>query len=391
MTKTSKWSDEQVEDLLRQLPALKDQRSKQVIYQQLEIKINKRQKRIWYIPAIAAACSLFLFLVIINGIIPNGTENDRSKQSLDNSNMTALQAGDKKAEQEIEAPSNSLKVDQENMIEANAVYQEDIQNKEVLTYPIPDAFMQVVVPISIVVDNRNNHSRFQLYMDNMSKLTERDWHLKESYPIQGDIQFDEKKKIVSVSIEKELAAFPSNGINFYSAIINQQLQTIGGKEVTFMTENQPGIEFGNFGKKHSYQYTELKKRGYFLLRSNKIEKNRPLYVPSLDSYKDIETAFYEMRKDNETLGLSASIPNTIDFAKIAKDKAKGQLTLFLTNGSKLEENTTTIQAIESILLTAKDFHFSSVKFENAKLKQIGRFSLTKAVAVPVAPNKREVQ
>ncbi|PKG24161.1 hypothetical protein [Niallia nealsonii] len=391
MTKESKWSDEQIEELLRQLPALKDHRPKQMIYQQIDKKINKRRKRIWYIPTIATVCSLLLFLVIISEIVHNGTENETSNRSLDNSNMIALKAEDKIAKKEREDTSDSLNMDQSKMIQANAVYQEDIQNKEVLTYPIPDAAMQVVVPISIVADNPNHHSRFQLYMDNMSKLTEKDWHLKESYPIQADIQFDEKKKNVSVTIEKELAAFPSNGINFYSAIINQQLQNVGGKEVTFMTEDQPGIEFGNFGEKLSYQYTELENRGYFLLDSNKIEENLPFYVPSLDSYQDIETAFYEMRQDNEVLGLDSSIPDTIHFSKIVKDKAKGQLTLFLTNGSKLEENATTLQAIESILLTAKDFHFSSVKFENAKLKQIGRFSLAKAIAVPIAPNKREVR
>ncbi|GKU81049.1 hypothetical protein [Niallia sp. NCCP-28] len=391
MTKKSEWSDEKVTELLKQLPALKDHRTKQKVYQQIDKKINRRRKGIWNIPIIATACSLLLFLIIINGIIQNGAENETNKRSWDNSNMIALKAKDKIAKQE-EDTSDSLSLDQGNtLLEANAVYQEDIQNKEVLTYPIPDAAMQVVVPISIVADNPNQNSRFQLYMDNMSKLTEKNWHLKESYPIQADIQFDEKNKIVSVTIEKELTAFPSNGINFYSAIINQQLQNVGGKEVTFMTENQPGIEFGNFGEKMSYQYTELENRGYFLLASNKIEGNRPFYVPSLDSYQDIETAFYEMRKDNEILGLKSSIPNTIHFAKIIKDKTKGQLTLFLTNGSKLEENAITLQAIESILLTAKDFHFSTVKFENAKLKQIGRFSLSKAIAVPVAPNKRDVR
>ena len=391
MTKKSKWSDEHIEDLLRQLPALKDHRPKQMIYQQIDSKINKCQNRRWHLPAIATVCSFVLFFMLINSIIQHGTENESSKRSVDDSSMLALTADDEIAKNTIDESSKKLKSNQNNMPDTNAIYPEDVQNKEVLIYPIPDENMQVVVPISIMADNPNKRSRFQLYMDNMNKLTENEWNLKDTYPISADIQFDEKKKVVSVTIEKELATFPSNGTNFYSAIINQQLQTVGGKEIAFLTKDEPGIDFGNFGEKYSYQYTQLEKRGYFLFQPNKLEDSLPLYVPSLDSYQDIETALEEMKKDNEILGLSASIPNTIHFAKIVKDKAKGQLHLFLTNSSKLEENAETIQAIESILLTAKDFHFSSVKFENAKLKRIGRFSLEKAIAVPVAPNKREVQ
>lgn len=42
--------------------------------------------------------------------------------------------------------------------------------------------------------------------------------------------------------------------------------------------------------------------------------------------------------------------------------------------------------IEAILLTAKEFGFKKVQFQNAGNEKIGHFNLRKAIEVPVAPN-----
>lgn len=56
-----------------------------------------------------------------------------------------------------------------NSLTPIAIYQEDVGNQEVLTYPIPDVNVQVIVPISILVENPDHLSRFDLYVQNVKK------------------------------------------------------------------------------------------------------------------------------------------------------------------------------------------------------------------------------
>ncbi|MFT8321477.1 MAG: hypothetical protein ABF649_11270 [Bacillus sp. (in: firmicutes)] len=387
--KKSKWNDEQLEGLIKQLPKVKDNRHPSTIKMCVEAKQKKQLKRHWIIPTVATLCSLFLFIIIVNSVMNNGTSINEEKSSLHDRNMFALiNTGDdiQKSENKQEANfADKLDVS----METNVIYPEDINGKEILTYPIPDKNLQVVVPVSVLVDKELNSTKFDLYKDLMNKLTEEKWGLMDYYPVKADLSFDANKKEVHATVTKDPSVFPSNGDNFYYAIIQEQMKEVNAKKVLFSTNNQPGINFGNFGKVTFINYRQLEKRGYFLFDAGEERKNA-YYVPSLDSYESIEMAFHDMQKDNKVLGLSASLPDTIHFEKIVSNPSKNQLIVALTKDSKLEENNRTLQAIESILLTAKDFHFSTVKFENANIKQIGRFTLTKEVSVPVAANKRDI-
>ncbi|WP_445492135.1 hypothetical protein [Niallia sp. 03133] len=388
--KQSNWTDERLECILKQLPAVKDKRNPSFIYQQIRAKQNVRRKKHWLFPSIATVCSLFLFWIIATSFLDSGISSSDKKSTLkENNSMVALQT-DKKMDK-----ANVLKEEKRTLdsvvgnLEAISIYPEDVNGNEVLTYPIPDKNLQVVVPVSILVDKNQAASKFDLYKEYMKKLTEESWGLKDYYPIKADLSFDAIKKEVAVNVTKTPVVFKANGDNLYSAILNEQLHEVGAKKINFYTNNKQGIVFGDYGEIRSEKYKRLEKRGYFLLNAGK-ETNRPYYVPSLDSYNSIEKAFNDMHKDNKTLGLSASLPSTIHFEKISSNQSNKQLVISLTKDSKLEENHRTIRAIESILLTAKDFHYSSVKFENTKLTQLGRFTLTKEVRVPIAANKKEI-
>ncbi len=387
--KQSKWSDEQLTNLLKQLPCLKDERHPTTVYQQIIAKQKKHRRRNWMLPSIATIFSLFLFVVIINSIMNEGTRSSEKKSALQDRNLATIQSEEKMTKAENRGSTFDLANTKDVQLETNAVYGDDIKGKEVLTYPIPDENLQVVVPVSILVDNQQYANKFDLYKNYMKKLSEDSWNLKEYYPINADISFNSNKKAVIVNVEQAPSAFTSAGDHFYSAILNEQLHAVDAKKVLFFTKNKPGIIFGNWGEIRSHHYQELENRGYFLLHTGS-EANNIYYVPSFDSYDTIEKAFYDMQNDQKMLGLSASLPNTIHVEKITSNHSKKQLIVFFTKDSKFEENLTTIRAIEAILLTAKDFHYSSVKFENTRIKQIGRFILSKEVKVPVAANKRGI-
>ncbi|MED3563213.1 hypothetical protein P4447_12285, partial [Bacillus xiapuensis] len=61
--KKSEWSDKQLEDLLRQMPKIKDHRDPRDIYQNLSLKKQKRP--VWVIPVIASAAALLLIVILI--------------------------------------------------------------------------------------------------------------------------------------------------------------------------------------------------------------------------------------------------------------------------------------------------------------------------------------
>lgn len=61
--KESKWSDEQLQELLRQLPKIKDDRDPRDIYQAIEIKMGKQKTKhgSCHLSQRLLHCSCFLF------------------------------------------------------------------------------------------------------------------------------------------------------------------------------------------------------------------------------------------------------------------------------------------------------------------------------------------
>ncbi|MFS0660030.1 GerMN domain-containing protein [Niallia alba] len=387
-----KWNDEKIIHVLKHMPSIKDERSAEFIYRTIQTKKNFERKSRRLMPILATIGTIMLLFIISQSFFDSNSINsfNSEKKSAENSVMMKTESAEeaeKKADQNFDIADQQAEM--VTSPTSTAIYKEDVGDLELLTYPIPDVNVQVVVPISILVANPNHLSRFDLYVQNVKKVIGVNKQLSGSLPISPELlSYDFSENNIEVNVKQEFSNFGSHSEDFFNTMVQQQLQTIGAKKMEFYTNGKRGAVLGN-REETTIEYKPLENRAYFLLNGE--SDNQPLYVPWEKPYDSIENAFEAMEDDIETHGLTASIPDTIDIDKVSKDENKGQLIVHLSNESNMQEDQKTLHAIESILLTAKEFKYSSVKFENTKVKEVGGLSLTNELAVPLAANKVDIE
>jgi hypothetical protein len=392
--KKSEWTDRQLEELLRQMPKIKDHRHPRDIYQNLSIKTKRNNRITWIFPGMALAAALLLFLILAPDLtnLFNGPEHSKEIQSTsaDHTNNAKIESNKQefslKKSQNQDAQSMSLKSD---IVSKTALYQEDVQSGKVLTYWIPDNQGQLLVPVSTIIQHPGNKHWLQLFNENMVNLKEKEWGLSDYYPLDAHIKMNKQENslVVDVPENHPYGQGSTNEINFVNAI-QKNVSTNGfEKRIQFTTNGKPGIKFGNFGEKTEIDIPLLKNRAFFLYVPD--GKDVPFLVPSQDSYKDLEAALNAMQMDQSEQGLKA--PLSPSFSLSIKTIKNGTLILSVQQNSILENVPNTIYSFEAILLTAKDFGLKKVMLENANLQQLGPFDLTKINSVPVAPNYRMIQ
>ncbi|MDP4086711.1 MAG: hypothetical protein Q8934_19270 [Bacillota bacterium] len=386
-----KWSDKQVEDILKQMPVIKDYRNPEEIYQSLSTRSKKRKHLTWILPSFASTA-----VVVIIFILAFNYQNWLHQPIYHSAEQKSL-ALVKNTPSNLHLVNNETKFDSiKKIVPKNfnrrtvtslktAIYKENIKNGNVFTYWIPDIHGQILVPISIIVNNPGNQSPWlNLYNQEMNKLKEAEWGLSDFYPLKATLKYDHQDNsvIVDVPANHKYGQGADSESTFTSVLERNLSSNSNIKKIKLTTNGKPGIMFGNFGLLKELDVKGEQNHSYFLFFP--AGKVTPFLVPSNESFNDIKSAFESMRKNRPILGLKASIPHDLIF-KFTSIKNK---TLFLTvqSSPNLVNNPVNVYTYEAILLTAKEFGLENVKLKNLPFKQLGPFDLTKANEVPVAPN-----
>ncbi|OLS40199.1 GerMN domain-containing protein [Bacillus sp. MRMR6] len=391
----SEWSDKQLEDLLRQMPKIQDQRHPREIYQNLSVK--KRKRPIWLLPGIATAAAALLFLILIPKLMV-GTEYslDRAQEekssSAENSRMTEDNANsimmEKQDDASLEEELTHSQLEQAALGGGKTLlFEEEIGNGRVITYWIPDSQVQNLVPISTVVTHEEGANWLTVFTETMEKLTEEEWGLSEFYPLNATLTIDAKDNSLMVDVPKDHKYGQGSAMetNFISSLVRNIASNSDISKIKFFTNGQPGIELGNYGILNELPVNPDENRAYF--RFTPEGEQLPMLVPSSDSYKDINAALNAMMKGpSPETGLSSSLVPSIQIQNASI--AGTQLVITLSDGSNLENNIDTMYSVEAILLTAKDFGLKTVLFVNAPIEYLGPYQLTAEIKVPLAANYR---
>jgi hypothetical protein len=384
--KKSEWSDHEIEQLLQQMPKVKDHRDPRDIYQSLSLKAKKRKAPVWIVPSVASLAAVLLLFILAPQVWQGNFQDSATKQE-------STEAKDETSNRMAKvAPGNSTNsgiADDKHELSLmaapteTAIYEEDLLEQQVITFTIPDQNAQILVPVSVLVPK--DKTWIEYYQDQSEKLTEVQWGLSDYYPLNATLSMvNEQTMNVDVPAEHVYG----NGSTNETLFINTLNETMNRHEdlqkITFSTNGSPGIMLGNYGEVSELKKPETKKRSYYLFNPN--NQNSPFIVPGIEEFSDIRTAFESMRVGNETYGLNPSIP--AEFAFDINDNSQELLSLTFTGENiQLTDESILVYCIESILLTAKEFGFKSVKFENSPLAQVGRFNLENELKVPIAPNK----
>lgn len=398
----SEWSDNELEQLLKEMPKIKDHRDPRDIYQSLSIKAKKRRRPVWVVPSVATAAAAVLMLLLLSpsiwqNIVQNSDKSSKSEVAIEDSNKDMKRAAKKVDEGNVNSfdanpgINNAGLTTDHNSIMAvatpeTAVYAEDVVDQEVVTYLVPDQNAQILVPVSVVVP-KENKTWLEMFETNAVKLTEEQWGLSEYYPLNAKIEMVDDR---TINIDVPEGHFYGNGSANETSFMRIIQETLNHQDqfqkVTFSTNGKKGIMLGNEGEKTEVNRSDIKeKHGYLLFTPN--NSHLPFLVPSIEAYTDIATALSSMRNDNEIYGLKS--PLSFNFNVNAG--SENQLIITIEDNNQLTDEPQNIYAIESILMTAKEFGYSTVKFENASINQVGRFDLQNEIKVPIAPNKVSIQ
>lgn len=395
----SEWSDEQLEELLQNMPKIEDHRDPRDIYQNITIKLSKKKQRAWIIPSVATAAAVLLFVVLVPGLMnwnqsaDLSVENSKASESAeemkmakeDSSEESADDSGNNKeiTDKDVEEDLNITNIESEG--EYTALYEDDISNENVFTFVIPDPQVQTLVPISVEVPKEEGKKPLDQLVETMAKLEEEQWGLTEYYPLSADLSVDEKTAILNVNVASgHNYAFGTDSV-FFEKVVKQTVKTLGLNKAALFTDHQPGIELGSFGNMTEITVSDDGNHGYYFYYPDD-NTEKPYIVPYENAFNNIQSALDAMKENIDTHGLVASIPQEMDIKEI-NPSGEQILTLQLSENSSITDSPSMIHTIEAILLTAKEFDFEKVKIEYNKVEQIGKFALNTELNVPVAPNR----
>ncbi|MDF2859511.1 MAG: hypothetical protein K0Q87_5362 [Neobacillus sp.] len=389
--KKSEWSDEQLEELLRQMPKIQDNRHPRDIYQNLSRK--KRRQPPWLIPAFATAAALLLFIILIPKFMTS-TEfaQDGAKEDSTTHEEKAVQDNDYSISME-KAPQNEGEPgDNEKIFMATtnktAIYDYELGSGTVLTYWVPDSQAQILIPVSIIV-NAKEGNWLSLFNESMGVLTEEAWGLMDYYPLNATIELSADGTSVRVDVPNDhlYGQGSASETTFINVLKNVITSNSDIKKIYLSTNSEPGIEFSNYGHMDEIDLESEGKVAYFMYTP--IGMDESFIVPSRDTFTSIKEAFESMREDVPELGLTASLSPSFLLENITVDNNKLIVTMDdKTNFSNTQE---TLYSFEALLLTAKAFGFDTVLIENAPITQLGPFDLSTEIKVPIAPNYRPIQ
>lgn len=409
--KKSQLSDKQLEEILGQMPKVKDHRDSRDIYQNIAHRVEKRKKMpTWVIPGAALAAVLFLAFILSPGLMGGNYSEQKSmdsssaadeKSTMEMNMATRDDTAKKSARQE----ETTIKMDSAEgegkgkefaaMDKANpydglmSLYPEEIDSEttEVLTYAVPDQLAMAVIPVTVTKPKEEGKAWIDSYTETMPKLQEEDWGLTDYYPMDASWSYDEATKTLTMDVKQNHPYRDGSAANtVFIDSMTENFSRAGIDKMVLTTEGKPGIDMGNFGPMEELPLTAATKnrRAYLFLTVEGMPN--PYLVPTKEQHKTIGEAFAQMWKgDGE--GLSPSLPEDFRLGKTESGE-NGILEITLTDDTTLDEDF--LPNLEAILMTASEFEYTGVKFTNANIDQLGPFNLEKVLPLPLAPNKRNI-
>ncbi|MGG0284550.1 hypothetical protein ABEY41_05375 [Peribacillus butanolivorans] len=402
-----RWKENEIEDMLHQLPKVQDKRTKDEVYAGIH---NKKRKKQWF-PLIVGVASLFLMVVLASSLIigkegttskEEGSDNgklavselkslpdheqqdakvkDKSAEDKEeNSKLQSMREEDRETKEEV-FDSESVKKDKVVAL-APAIYPEDLKNKSTITMGVPDNQQNFVIPISIVVNRYDESDALNQLFNQMSDINEEQYGLSDYFPLDIEITQGTEMNTAHIELHEESQLLDEDILFLHT--MEETLSYLNIEKMTFATDGKQGARFAHAGFLKEADIPQQKNRTFLLYQND--ESSPKFLVPSNMDYQDFEEALQAGKEEPDIEGISSAIPDDLIWEKISSD---GDLvTIQLAEQAVIENSEDSLQALEAILFIAKEFGFNRVKFENAPIEKVGNLNLTEDIVVPKAPNQ----
>ncbi|KMM61367.1 RsiX protein [Bacillus glycinifermentans] len=368
--KKSEWNEERLKTLLSQLPTVKDDRSPHQIYQKLlhaQPKKTPSKKR--YGAFAATVCILFLLMLITPQLVYQTKVQNGEKPDIASGSQSKVEAKHKETKTAVDRSES-----------ANTYVVPSDQKDNYITFAFPDDSKSVVVPVSIrknagmktVEDALNEYAR--LDADQFEPL--------DTIFFQH-VTFSEETESQSVTLQvnKDISKISTDDFELLKEVINETFKWGSYDTVQFVSNGEPGVTIDSYGLLMDLSIEQKTRKGYFLYEDSDGEQ---FLVPSHESYQSINEAISQMQHGESGSHIKSILSG--DRAIQAVEENGKELIIRFSSSVDFQNQSDDILMLEGLLLTAKDFGYTKVKFTNANTDKIGSYDLTKPIPVPYAPN-----
>jgi len=380
------FDENHVEELLRNMPKIKDNRNIDDIYYSVQKQMIKKtkSKKMLFIPALSLLAVVILMVVISPIFFSQEEKQSSSLDRSDHKEAVAMTASKQKAElkkTEQDKPDVNANRSDKDLISKTAVYHEDLKENNVFTYAVltNDA---VVVPVSVLAPKKDNSDWVNQYKTIGKTLAQKTPALDNFLLIHGGLAYDADTKILHITIAKKDVPSINESIQLnLNRMVQYSFAYQNVKLVDFSDENGSPIEIGELGEIESQEINKTPQTAYYLYTSS---DGKDYLLPTDETFSSYQSALDAMK----------TMPDDFHQPVIGQDinmkvreENKNQAIVQFTNSVQIDKEENPMDMIEAILLTAKNFGFKSVQFENVKPVQWDGFDFSKPVEVPIAPNK----
>ncbi|MBP1949530.1 hypothetical protein [Virgibacillus litoralis] len=390
--KTFDNNEKQIKELLEQMPEMEDSLDKDLLYQRIsselnnEIRPKKNNKKLVLIPIFSTVMVLLLLALIIPSMMNNtmyqsNSENSSADKAMDNSaSNESMDGGNESSELKRQednassAESESSVTMMETGIQSHVIHTTD-DSTTIIHGALADRQAKYIIPLAFAVPKTENAGKY--YNKLSSYLKETTWGVSD-YMFSGAIfQLDEQNSQVHVELPKDFSVTSSSQASMFIGILTTMFTPNKINKAVFGKQ----VNLGPIGK---VKELSLKSSNVIYKRYQLSEDKRVFFarIPMEDQV-DIETAFSEMKKDEESYNVYHSIPKNINFS--LKDEGN-LLQLNFADKKMATNNQETVTMIEAILMTAKSYGYQEVLFTNSSDETIGPYNLSEPIKVPKGVN-----
>ncbi|MGM0751307.1 MAG: hypothetical protein ACQET6_05205 [Bacillota bacterium] len=407
--KQSEWKDRDIEDLVKKLPQINDDRTPQTIY----AKIERQNKKTFIavnrlIPTVAALAAIFIMVMLAPTVLNQFDENSMEKSemkstessggdSATNSVQDSLAKSDDKSdmiydndkEKMIEEKDNSglnmtetEKDLQPTSAERLSLYEEDLEGQDYYSYGLVSS-EAVPVPISIVDSPAEGEEGWLTRHEEIAaELPEGSWGMEDFLPLKGNFTLGDSKVIFTLDADHSYSGSSSVEYAFYHSLL-YSFQHQDLNEVVLQEQDGSVPQFSSTGDFSKVNLKEEVHTAYYLYSPDGRER---FLVPDNINRGNVKESIQAM-KSPETSLFQSVIPKNINISVTESDE---YLTINFLNELDIEtlDNETAMEMIEGILLTSKSSGYERVQFENIKQESWNGFMFNEPIETPISPNKK---
>ncbi|TWG31020.1 GerMN domain-containing protein [Geobacillus sp. C56-T2] len=364
--KKFQWSEQCIEHGLKQMPTVKDRRSKEDIYQQWRRAQQARWKRRW---RAAAAVATVLIAVALGGQRWIAPEHEEKQKAASPAEMT---------------PTNSASAPAEMMMTADAASKAAEQNETVAVIALPDRRGGFVVPVAVPLDDRLAPAeRVAAAIDELSRTRLRDaarWF--DGVTVVPEAE-DGRTWAVDVPAGHRVFAASGKEQQLFLAAVTETVRQMGGRRLHFFTAGKEGLNLPAVGRLHLSKIGG-QKRMYYISRTSSFPA--VVLIPAPSDASTLLEALQRMTKPGGS-GLEPAVPQGVEITGVKVDERHATIRLRVSVSLDTQD---AARMVEAMLLTAKEFGIHDVTLAAAGRSSLGSYRLGERIAVPPGPNPEVV-